>query len=56
MHVAALDFLPRSEGRIMHPLQAAQIGVLKQDGTPTKVPFKYGDYADVFLFNQAMVT
>ena len=38
----------------MHPLRAAQIAVLKQDETSTKVPSEYANYADVFCFNLAM--
>ena len=38
----------------IHPVQATQIAVLKQDGAPTKVLPKYADYADIFLFNLAI--
>ena len=32
----------------------AQVGLLHIDKAPTKVPLKYSDYADIFLFDLAM--
>ena len=39
---------------IIHPSQEAEIAALKQDKAPTKILFKYTDYADVFSFDLAM--
>ena len=52
VHVAALG-VPLARMTI-HPSWAAQISALIQDEAPTKVPTKYTDYADVFLFNLAI--
>ena len=54
IHVVALDASPKSARMTMHPLQAAQITVLKQDEAFIKVSSKYTNYADVFFFNLAM--
>ena len=52
VHIAALEAL--LVGIAIHLSQAAQIASLKQDETPTKVPPKYTDYADVFSFDLTM--
>ena len=50
IHVAALlaSTMP------VHPSCRAQIGLLLADKAPTKVPNKYLDYADIFLFPLAI--
>ena len=52
VHVAILE--APLVGIAIHLSQAAQISALIQDGASTKVPPKYVDYADVFLFDLAM--
>ena len=54
IHVAALQAPLESAEITIHPAYTAPIAALKQDEAPTKVPPKYADYADVFLFNLAM--
>ena len=52
MHVAALEALLAG---IAIPLsRKAQISALIRDEAPTKVPPKYADYADIFLFDLAI--
>ena len=52
VHVAALE--APLVGMVIHLLREAQISALIQDEAPTKVPPKYADYVDVFLFNLAI--
>ena len=52
MHVAALE-APLARMAI-HLLREAHISALIQDEAPTKVPFEYENYADVFSFDLAM--
>ena len=52
MHVATLE--APFAGMAINPLQAAQILALIQKKAPTKVPPKYADYADIFLFDLPM--
>ena len=52
VHVTALEALLAEIA--IHLSQEAQIFALIQDKTPTKVPPKYANYADVFSFNLAM--
>ena len=54
VYVSALETLLGSAEMTIHPAQAAQIAALKQDEAPTKVPLKYADYSDIFLFDMAM--
>ena len=54
MHVAALKASLGSVKMTIHPLQAAQTAVFKQDEAPTKFLSKYADYADIFSFDLAM--
>ena len=53
MHVVALDGSPQLAEMMMHSSRAAHIAALKQDAASTKIPSKYVDYADVFLFDLA---
>ena len=52
VYVIALEAL--LAGMAIHLLQEALILALIPDKAPTKVPPKYADYADVFLFDLAM--
>lgn len=50
VHIAALE----APETIIHPFQKVQIALLQADKAPTKILFKYLDYADIFLANLAM--
>ena len=52
MHVTVIE-APLT-GMTIHPSQESQILALIQNETLTKVPSKYKDYADLFLFNLAI--
>ena len=52
MHVGALE--ASLAGMAIYSLRAAQILALIPNKAPTKVPPKYADYADIFLFDLKM--
>ena len=52
VHVIALEAL--LAGMAIHLSRKSQILALIQDEAPIKVPYKYGDYADVFSFDLAI--
>ena len=54
VHVAALEALLVSAKMTIHPAQAAQIAVFRQDNTTNNVPPEYADYVDIFSFDLTM--
>lgn len=51
VHIAILSTAPTMQ---VYPLYQAQISLLLADKAPIKVPPKYSDYVDIFLFNLAI--